>query len=72
MAPEENRLNSSLRILENAISSGKTNKQKSRLLGDSALVIISKLNKMTLLNKISVLKDVLLKTESLDNAILAF
>ena len=29
MAPEENRLNSSLRILENAISSGKTNKQKS-------------------------------------------
>ena len=29
MAAEENRLNSSLRILENAISSGKTNKQKS-------------------------------------------
>ena len=48
------------------------NKQKSQLLGDSAVVIISKLNNMTLLNKISVLKDVLLKTESLDNAILAF
>ena len=32
--------------------------QKSRLLGDSAVVIISKLNNMTLLNKISVLKDV--------------
>ena len=28
MAPETNRFNSFLRILENAISSGKTNKQK--------------------------------------------
>ena len=28
MAPEANRFNSFLRILENAISSGKTNKQK--------------------------------------------